>query len=148
MNLWNRVLLLPACFDVPEENRIDISISSMDEVADLSQDVYNFCITHGCDRRRAYHMSLAVEEMAGNVVEHGFVHDKRKHSVEVRVLKDGEAYVLRIWDDCFIFDPVGQLTLYSDEDITHHIGLRMIMRTAKEVRYTSILKLNNLFVRI
>ena len=148
MSLWDRVLLLPGSFDVPEENRIDINISSMEEVADLSQDVYNFCMIHGCDRRRAYHMSLAVEEMAGNVVEHGFVHDKRKHSVEVRVLKNGEDYILRIRDDCFIFDPVGQLTLFSDEDLIHHIGVRMIFRTAKEVRYTSILKLNNLYVLI
>lgn len=93
-------------------------------------------------------MSLAVEEMAGNIVQHGFPHDKRKHSVEVRVLKKGEEYVLRIRDDCFIFDPVGQLTMCSDVDISHHIGLRMIIRTAKETRYTSILKLNNLIVRI
>ena len=69
MSLWDRVLLLPGSFDVPEENRIDINISSMEEVADLSQDVYNFCMIHGCDRRRAYHMSLAVEEMAGTCTE-------------------------------------------------------------------------------
>ena len=60
---------------------MDINISSMEEVTALSQDVYNFCMTHGCDERRAYHMSLAIEEMAGNVVKHGFVHDNRKHNV-------------------------------------------------------------------
>ena len=148
MSLWDRVLLLPSTFDVPQEERIDLSVSSMEEVANLSQEVYSFCESHGCDKRRTYLMSLSVEEMAGNIVQHGFPHDNRKHSVEVRVLKKGEEYVLRIRDDCFIFDPVGQLTLYSDTDISHHIGLRMIIRTAKEVRYTSILKLNNLIVRI
>ena len=68
--------------------------------------------------------------------------------MEIRVLKKGEEYVLRIRDDCFIFDPVGQLTMYSDADKLNHIGLRMTIRIAKEVRYTSILKLNNLLVRV
>ena len=148
MSPWDRGLLLPANFDVPKEDRIDISISSMDEVVELSRKVHSFCESHGCDERRACHMSLAGEEMARNIVQHGFPHDKRKHSVEIRVLKKGEDYVLRIWDDCFIFDPVGQLTMFSDDDLKHHFGLRLIIRIAKEVRYTSILKLNNLYVRI
>ena len=107
MSLWDRILLLPSTFDVPQEDRIDLSISSEDEVMNLSQAVYSFCESHGCDKRRTCHMSLAVEEMAGNVVQHGFPHDNRKHSVEIRVLKKGEEYVIRIRDDCFIFDPVG-----------------------------------------
>ncbi|MBQ9251131.1 MAG: ATP-binding protein [Clostridia bacterium] len=148
MSLWDRVLLLPSTFDVPEEDRIDLSISSKEEVVSLSNDVYSFCESHGCDKRRTCHMSLAVEEMAGNVIQHGFPHDNRKHSVEIRVLKKGEEYVLRIRDDCFIFDPVGQLTMYTDEDKIHHIGLRMTIYMSKDVRYTSILKLNNLLVRI
>lgn len=148
MSLWDRVLLLPATFDVPPEDRIDLSISSLEEVTSLSREVYSFCESHGCDKRRTYHMSLAVEEMAGNIVQHGFAHDNKRHNLEVRVLKNDEDYVLRIRDDCFIFDPVNQLTLFSDADKTHHFGLRMIIHTAKEVRYTSILKLNNLLVRI
>lgn len=46
------------------------------------------------------------------------------------------------------FDPLKRLQLYSPEDPMYHIGLRMIIKTAKEVQYTCILKLNNLVVRI
>lgn len=148
MSLWDKVLLLPSSFDVPSEDCIDLSISSMKEVTHLSQEVNYFCLSHGCNKRRAYHMSLAVEEMAGNIVLHGISHDNKKHSIEVRIIKKDENLILRIRDDCFIFDPVNQLDLFSNEDITHHLGLRLIIITAKEVRYTSILKLNNLLVRV
>ena len=93
-------------------------------------------------------MSLAIEEMTGNIIEHGFSKDNKPHSIDVRVMyKEGE-YIIRIRDDCLIFDPVKQLELYSDDDPTHHIGLRMIIGTAMVVRYTNILKLNNLFIRV
>ena len=92
-------------------------------------------------------MTLSVEEMVKNVVEHGFT-DGKHHSVNVRVLKKGDDYILRIRDDCLIFDPVKQLRLFSAEDRASHYGLRMITGLAKEVRYTCVLKLNNLVVRI
>lgn len=148
MMLWDRVLLLSATFDVQEDARIDLSITEVKEMKELSEAVWDFCLAHGCDIRRTYHMSLAVEEMAGNVLQHGFPHDKRIHSIEVRVLKKGDDYILRIRDDCFIFDPQKQLELYSEDDPMHHLGLRMIVGTAKEFQYTCVLKLNNLRVRV
>ena len=86
--------------------------------------------------------------MAGNIIKHGFIHDNRKHSIDIRIIKKEDGLILRIRDDCYIFDPVNQLSLFSDEDMTYHIGLRMIFKASKEVKYTSILKLNNLLVRV
>ena len=93
-------------------------------------------------------MSLTVEEMAGNVIAHGFTKDKRRHSMEVRILKKGDEYIVRIRDDCVYFAPLKRLQLYSPEDPMHHVGLRMIIGLARETRYTCILKLNNLVVRV
>ena len=145
---WDRVLLLPDSFDVPEADRMDRSITTMDEVTDLSNAVWRFCDAHGCDPRRRYLMSLSVEEMAGNVIEHGFTKDKKAHSIDVRVLKKDNDYLIRIRDDCLVFDPVKQLSLYSSQDPAHHMGLRMIINTAKEVQYTCIMKLNNLLIKV
>ena len=146
-SLWDRILLLPNSFDVPEDARMDWSITTMEEVTELSREVWSFCERHGCDPRRRYLMSLSVEEMVGNVIQHGFSGDKRKHSVDVRILKKGEDYIVRIRDDCFYFDPLKGLQLYSPEDPAHHMGLSMIIKTAKSVQYTCILKLNNLVIR-
>ena len=147
-SLWDRVLLLPNSFDVPEDARMDWSITTMDEVTRLSQEVWSFCEKFGCDSRRRYLMSLSVEEMAGNVIRHGFSGDGKKHSIDVRILKKGEDYIVRIRDDCFYFDPIKGLQLFSTEDPSHHIGLHMIIKTAKSVQYTCILKLNNLVIRV
>ena len=56
-----------------------------------------------------------------------------------------EDWILRIRDDCEKFDPVAFFE--KDPDAENHIGLRMILKQAKEVRYTSTLDLNNLVVR-
>ena len=145
--LWDRVLLLPLSFDVDEKDRIDISIDQMDEVVELSRRAWNFCKEHNCDRKRCYMVSLSVEELAGNVIKHGFV-DKKKHTIDVRIIKKDDDYYLRFRDDCLIFDPLKQLPLYSEDDLVYHIGLRMIIKRSKEMHYTCMLKLNNLLVRI
>ena len=80
---FDLALLLPQDFDAGEEDRMDRSIRSMEEVAALSQEVWAFCDAHGCDARRRNLLSLAVEEMAGNVVEHGFTKDQKTHSLDV-----------------------------------------------------------------
>ena len=146
--LADRILLLPPDFDVPEEDRMYRSVTDITEVNRLSQDVWDFCSEHGCSDSKTYLVSLSVEEMVGNVIQHGFNRDKHKHSVDVRVIKKDEDIILRVRDDCTVFDPVKQLELYSEKDKKHHIGIRMIIRSAKSVQYTCVLKLNNLLVRV
>ena len=62
-------------------------------------------------------------------------------------MKKGDDYILRLRDDCLIFDPMKQLTLFSDGEPARHIGLRMTLQMAKEANYTCILKLNNLVLK-
>ena len=145
---WGMLLLLPPSFDVPPEDRMDKTVTTAAEVADLSRAVWEFCDAHGCDERRRYLLSLSVEEMAGNVIEHGFTKDARPHSMNVRVLKKGDSYILRVRDDCVVFDPIKRMALFDDDDPSHHIGLRMVYRTAREMRYTCVLRLNNLLIKL
>ena len=145
--LWNRVLLLPDSFDVPDEDKLDVTITKMEEVMSLTDTVWNFCESHGSDSTMRNHLVLSVEELAGNMIQHGFT-DGKPHCIEVRVLKKPSGYYVRFRNDCLIFDPVKQVRLLSEEDPTYHIGLRMIAGIAKDIRYTCVLKLNNIFVRL
>ena len=89
-----------------------------------------------------------MEEMATNIVQHGFAKDRKKHSADVRVVhKDGDV-ILRIKDDCVPFDPSDRQRMADAEDKTKNIGIRMVFRMASEVRYQNILGLNVLTVRI
>ena len=146
--VWNKILMLPPSFDVPEENQMEGSITSMDEVMEMSKTVWDFCKSHGCDTKRTYLISLSVEEMAGNIVTHGFPGDDKENIINVRLIKNDDLYIIRIRDDCPVFDPVKQLELFSEEDPAHHLGLRMTASMAKEFKYTNIMKLNNLLIKV
>ena len=75
------------------------------EVLELKPDIFfvnsdgftpakeTFCREHGIDQRRSNFAGLALEEMAGNVVEHGFTKDKKNHVVDMRVVHKRAASV-------------------------------------------------------
>ena len=86
--------------------------------------------------------------MAGNVVLHGFVKDKTRHTVDVRVVHKNEDIILCLKDDCVPFDPGVRKTLTDPADPAKNIGIRMVFRLAKDVQYQSILGLNVLTMRI
>lgn len=46
------------------------------------------------------HAGLCLEEMAGNIVRHGFHADRKAHIIEVRVVLQSDDVVLRVKDDC------------------------------------------------
>ena len=144
---WEWYMALPADFDVPPEDRIDMSITSHEQVIELYHAARTFCIEHGCDKRRTYFISLAVEELATNTVQTGFRPGKN-NTIDMRILKKGDDYIVRIRDDCAIFDPVKQLKLYDKNVPLHHMGIRIAIESAREVQYTSVLKLNNLMLRV
>ena len=74
--------MLTEDFGVPEDERMDVTLTQIDEVVRLSEKVQDFCMAKGIDARRAYLAGLSMEEMAGNIVDHGFRKDSKKHSID------------------------------------------------------------------
>lgn len=142
------LMVVPADFGVPESERLELTVRSTEEVVAISQSVQAFCLEKGIDARRAYLAGLSLEEMAGNVVEHGFTKDSKEHSVDVRVVHKGDGVILRIKDDCVPFDPAERRRIAEAEDVTKNIGIRMVYRIAKDVQYQNVLGLNVLTLRI
>ena len=147
-SLMDKIILMPDHFGVSEDEEMEKSIYSMDEVVELSRDIWDFCEARGCDKKRKFLLALSVEELAGNIIKHGFSNDDKEHSIDVRIVKNGDDYTLRVRDDCPVFDPVKQLELFNDEDPSRHIGLRMISNLAKDFQYNSFFKLNNLVIKV
>ena len=134
---------------VSADERLDITVRSIAGVEDISQQVMVFCDARGIDRRRAFFSGLAMEEMAGNIVLHGFTKDpKRKHSVDIRVIHKDDEIILRLRDDCPPFDPSDRARLLSEEDRTRNIGIRLVFSIATDVQYQNLLGLNVLTIRI
>ncbi len=135
-------------FGVREEDRLERSLHSMEEVVALSQEVYALCAAHGIGQREAHRLALCIEELAGNVIEHGFS-DGRPHHMELRVLvKDG--IVLRLRDDCrrFDFREKAESWSFDPAQPEKNIGIRMVMRVAADIVYTNTMNTNNLIVRL
>ena len=141
------LLVMPADFGVTSEERLDITVKDMEEVVNIAHTVQDFCRSRGIDERRALLSGLALEEMAGNVVAHGFVKDNRSHTIDVRVVHKDENILLRLKDDCVRFDPGARKALADPADPAKNIGIRMVFRLAKDVQYQSILGLNVLTIR-
>ena len=141
-------ITLPPDFGASEEQRLDITIHSMEEVTATSKRVLAFCTGRGIERRRAYYSALCLEEIAANIVKHGFRADNKSHAVDVRVVHKGEDVILRVKDDCVPFNPQERAELLDTQDMTRNIGLRMVMRIAKSVDYQNLLGLNVLTMRV
>ncbi|MBQ7557941.1 MAG: ATP-binding protein [Lachnospiraceae bacterium] len=142
-------LMLKKDFGVPEEDCINRSVSTMDEVASLSSDIVEFCTERGFGRKEANRLSLCIEEMAGNVIEHGFS-DGKNHHLDIRVYaKDGKLG-LRLRDDCprFDFKKKAEDWTFDPEHPEHNIGIRLAMKAASDISYTNTMKTNNLIVVI
>ena len=144
----DELMVIPADFGAAEADRLDLTVRSMEEVVTISRQVQYFCLSHGVDGRRAYLAGLSMEEMAGNVVEHGFAKDQKAHTIDVRVVHKNDDVILRIKDDCVPFDPGERRAMAENGDVTKNIGIRMVFRIARDVQYQNILGLNVLTIRI
>ncbi len=144
---FEELIVMPKGFGVPPDQRLELTIRSADQAVNASEKIIGLCRGIGIDEKRAFHAGLCLEELAANVVEHGFG-DGRKHSVEIRVVNREDGLLLRVKDDCRAFDPKEASELMDPEDITHNIGLRIVSGYAKEMYYNSALGLNVLSIVI
>ena len=130
--------------DVPDEQwndwhwQVKHRVETLEDVVGISVRVQEFCLERGIDRRRAHIAALALEEMAGNVIDHGFKKDKKKHRVDVRVVHKDDDVILRIRDDCIPFDPGERAGIIDPEDPAKNIGIRMVFKTARDVKYRNM----------
>ena len=145
---FKRLLLHPD-FGADAGKELSISADTMLEVVGMSRLAGLFCRENGIDERKANVLALCIEELGGNIIAHGFS-DGKPHSIDMRILaKDGEL-ILRIRDDCRPFNLMERyrMTTMQAEDPTKNIGIRMVVKMSRDVRYLSTLETNNLIIRI
>lgn len=140
-------LFLREPFGVPEDYLLDFSVTEPSQVIPASKAVEAFCTEKGAAQKESMMLSLFVEELTGNIVKFGFS-DGKRHSIDIRVIKQTDGWILRVRDDCKRFDPTEWIKLHNAEDKTKNIGIRMVCGMAKDVKYLSTLELNNIIITI
>ena len=139
-------LKLSSSFGADESQLIEFTITSMDQVINISQKIICFCSAHGISRRKSNIAGLTVEEMAGNVVRHGF-RQGRNNSISLRIVSK-DILTIRLRDNCPEFDPKKRLEQFSGEDPCANLGIKLTARLADEMIYQNIAGLNTVMIKI
>ncbi len=142
------LMVIPDDFGVADKERMNLTVRTMDEVVSVSEQIQAFCLSRGVSPRKAMLSGLSMEEMAGNIIRHGFSGDSKNHFIDIRVVHKGEDVFLRIRDDCAPFNPRERAELLRQEDRLTNIGIRMVFSIARDMQYQNILGLNVLTISI
>ena len=139
-------MLLDDSFGASSDEVLECAVHNLDEVLAVSAHMIPFCMERGIDERRSGFAALAVEEMAANVLEHGF-RPNEKHSIDIRVVcKDG--LTVRVRDDCRAFDPKKRIEQFDPKDAMKNIGLRLVANMAEEINYRNDAGINTVLIKL
>ena len=142
---FNELITLDSQLEVG--NHITISVTNIDEVVTVAKDVQEYCLSENVDPKKSMMAGLCCEEIAANIVEHGFTKSKKKKKeIDIYVDADKEDVNIRIKDNAVAFDP--HIKLNENDDPTVNIGIKMVSKLAKEMNYQNNFGLNVLSIKI
>ena len=93
----------------------------------------------------------ALMEMAVNIIKHGFPKCKKHPGINLRVVYDDENLILRLQDNCPVFDVERESALAMHQGTAapeRQIGLKILSAMAPDIKYVHTLETNNVIVRI
>ncbi len=138
-------ILVKEDFGALPEDTFEASISDMNGVIDASRKTMEFYKKHNADKRTTQFVSLFLEEMLGNIIQHGYAPGKEKF-VDIRVIYGENKQTIRIRDNGNPFDPVEWNKKNHSEDPASAIGIKVVMGLTKDVRYVPAMNMNNLML--
>ena len=137
----------PEDFGVDDSHRLTISVHSMEEVINISELVMKFCNEQGIDNLTSNRAGLCVEELASNIVKHGFT-GKANSVVDISVVKSPEELIIKLKDNCKLFNPEQIDAIFVPEDPTRNAGIRIVRKVCKSMEYITLLGLNVLTIKM
>ena len=139
--------IFPQGFDVPENRQREWSVFDAEGVLAASEDAFRWLKETDESSQKTMLVSLCIEELANNIISYG-AKGKEKLLVYIRVMVEDSGVTLRIRDNGKQFDPTRWLEMYTNEDKTRSIGLRMVSNMAKDFRYINTMGMNTLIIRV
>ncbi len=148
---WKRIprslsewVTIPADFGAADDERFDASIHSLEDTTSIAKKVQDFCQGRGLDERKAYCAALALEELCLGIIKDRFGADKKKHTIEVRIVnKKGGDVLMSIKDDCKAYNPRDrEAFLNPKDDSPKSISIRLFMGIIKSTEYQLTLGIN------
>ena len=154
---WKRIpgslrewVTIPEDFGASDDERFAASIHSLEDAVSIAEGVQSFCLGRGIDEKKAYNSALALEELCLGIIKDRFGADKKKHTIEVRVVhkKDRDIF-MSIKDDCRPYNPKEREEfLNPQDDSPKSISIRLFMAIVKATEYQLTLGINVFTVTI
>ena len=140
-------LFLDKGFGVSESDEVRRTLTRQEEVIACSEDVRQFCTNRKLPKRTAMLLALCVEEMCGNIIQHGFEPNK-ENTIDVRLQCKEDRVTLRVRDDCKPFDPKKCYEIYKSKENFSNFGIKMVVGMTKEIRYVNLMNMNILYMEV
>ena len=138
------VMMLDESFGGDPKDRLELSIgNSMEEVMTISSGIYKFGNNRSISKETLNILSLCIEEMAGNVVQHAFKPGEKRW-LDLTIVNKPDTVIVRIRDNGAPFDPLAYLS--SGEGKGY--GILMIHKLAESFDYRRNMGLNNLIIHL
>lgn len=148
-NNVKRKSMLSLFDDVEDDpnSHIEVHIESKEQISDTTIQIKEFCNRLKVDSKDSYYLQLFVEEISALIIEHGFT-DKKKHSIDIRVYKDENDFIVRTKDNCKPFNANEQKKMYDEVVNGDYMGIQMIYKIAKDVKYINSMNINNFIITL
>ena len=137
-------LLMDKGFGAMDNRLLERKLHSLEEMKRFVMEAEQFCLDLKEDVHTSRHIALCIEEIASNVIQHGFAADRKEHHLSVRLLGKEDRWVLRFRDDCRAFDPLE----LPPERMQQALGIRLALAMAKKANYTYSMNMNNLTLQL
>lgn len=139
-------LLLPETFGKDVINRWEMSLGNdMSQVMSLSEKIQKRAKEENITSDNMRVMSLAVEEMAGNIVKHAFKEGEQRW-FDLLILEKKDEFIIRMRDNGRMFNPIKYV--HETENDKEHVGIRLVNELASDVQYSRSIGLNNLIINL
>lgn len=135
--------------DFSDGVKLNISVRSIEEIINISEKIIDFCRKNGVRAKESMFCGLCMEEMAVNIVEHGFPKSKRKdNEIDLFMSIDDDGINMRIRDNAKEFDPHVKLQNPDPDDPCRNVGIRLVSKLASEMNYQSCFGMNVLTIKL
>ena len=141
---------LPGDFRRKPGDIIDLDVRSLEDVALTSEQIRLFCKGHRIDDAIGFKAALCFEELASNIILHGFPRCKKDPGIDLRVVYDPKELIVRIQDNCPSFNVELQIARSICDNAAapeEKLGLRLLGGMGTGIRYVHSLEMNNLILR-
>ena len=115
----------------------------MEDVMMISTGIYKFGTNRSLTKETLNTLSLFIEELAGNVVQHAFKPGEKRW-LDLTVMDKPDKLIIRIRDNGSPFDPLAYLSTGEAKGY----GLLIVQKLAEKIEYRRNMGLNNLIVHL